>query len=179
MFNLTSTHQGAANGGYKKFGQTLSPDEKADRSQVRVPRWLPDTPMVRDFVGRTYDNLAWTGKQIGGMLEELEEAGVADDTVVIFFADHGDGALPRVKEFIYDSGTRVPFIIRAGRNVQVPGLGTPGETNDRLCNFVDVPPSILSLLGMPIPEHMQGAPFLGQVGPKHDYIVATRDRANT
>lgn len=179
VINLVSTHQGWVINNYNRAGGTLPPAEKADRNEIHMPRWLGNVPLLREYVGRTYDNLAWTGKRIAEILAELEKTGVADDTIVFFFTDHGDGALPRAKEYIYDSGTKVPFIIKGAKNFPIPGIDKPGMVNDRLCNFVDVPPTVLSMLGLPVPEYMQGTPFLGNPGKEHEFVVATRDRANS
>ncbi len=109
-------------------------------------------------------------QRVGEILDELEEAGLLDETIVFFFSDHGDG-LPRMKRWIYDSGLRVPFIIR-----WPDGRGA-GTVNDELVSFVDLAPTMLSITGLPIPDHLQGQSFLGeQKAPPRKYVFAARDR---
>ena len=57
--------------------------------RVLLPPYYPDTPKVRRDVARVYCNVAVMDRQVGELLAELEEAGVADDTIVIFYSDNG------------------------------------------------------------------------------------------
>jgi uncharacterized sulfatase len=117
-------------------------------------------------------------KQAQDLLDQLEEDGVADNTMVFFYSDHGTG-LPRHKRWLYDSGTHVPLIIRFPKNYQDLAPAKPGTTCDRLVSFVDFAPTVLSLLGLKIPEYMQGRAFLGdQAGEPRDYVFAIRDRVD-
>jgi uncharacterized sulfatase len=117
-----------------------------------------------------YDNLTWTDKNVGKILQDLAEDGLADKTIVFFWGDHGRG-LPRHKRWIYDSGIHVPLVVRW------PGEIQPGSVSDELVAFIDLAPTVLSLAGVEIPRHMQGQAFLGpQTGKPRDYIYAARDR---
>jgi hypothetical protein len=76
-----------------------------------------------------------------------------------------------MKRWVYDSGIRVPLIVR------FPDGRGAGTTNDDLVSFVDFAPTVLSLAGVPVPDHMQGQPFLGSAkAPPRQYIYAARDR---
>ena len=138
--------------------------------RVILPPYYPDTPAVRRDVARVYSNVAVMDRQVGELLAELEEAGVADDTIVVFYSDNG-GPLPRGKRELLDSGLHVPFLIR------FPDGAHAGTVVDDLVAFVDVPATILSLAGVPVPKHMQGRPFWGdQKAPARDFVFAARDR---
>jgi arylsulfatase A-like enzyme len=89
---------------------------------------------------------------VGARLDELAEAGLADETVVFFFSDHGVG-LPRGKRSPYDLGTRVPLLVR------LPGV--EGRTEGRVVSFVDFGPTVLSLAGIDPAGVFDGVPFLG------------------
>jgi arylsulfatase A-like enzyme len=139
-------------------------------ADVKVPPYYPDTPAVRKDLAQTYNNIAAMDGWVGEHLKALEDEGVADSTIVIFFSDHGVG-LPRGKRNCYDQGLRVPLIVRFpdGRNA--------GTRDDRLISFLDYAPTILSLAGIQPKEYMKGHPFLGQYKtdpPK--YIFASSDR---
>ena len=69
-------------------------DPKIDPASVEVPPYLPDTPVVRETIARQYDNIALTDQWVGGLLQQLEEDGLADNTIVFIWSDHGEG-LPR------------------------------------------------------------------------------------
>ena len=162
VFNLTVTHESGT------FAQR-SP-QVTDPSQVSLPPYYPDVPALRTDLARHYDNIAVMDRQVGRILDELEQDKLADTTIVFFFSDHGDG-LPRMKRWVYDSGIQVPLIIRYPRR---EGAGT---TNEELVSFVDFAPSMLSLTGLEIPAHMQGSAFLGpRRRPPRKYIYAARDR---
>ena len=138
--------------------------------RVILPPYYPDTPAVRRDVARVYSNVAVMDRQVGELLAELDEAGLADETIVIFYSDNG-GPLPRGKRELLDSGLHVPFMIR------FPDGSHAGTVVDDLVAFVDVPATILSLAGVPVPRHMQGRPFWGdQKAPPREYVFAARDR---
>lgn len=182
VHNFVTTHQGRTQREvlYNKAGGTLQKTEKTDRTAVRVPGWLQDTKLVRELVARTYENITFTEKLMGKLIDQLEETGVADRTIVIVTSDHGDGGLPRAKEYLYDSGLKVPFIIFVPKQFKIEGLPKAGEPVDRLSNFADFAPTILSLAGLPIPDYMQGRAMLGpQMKPEPKFVYATRDRGNT
>jgi len=160
VFNLTMTHESR---------NWLAP-EVTDPTTVEVPPYCPDTMVVRKDIARLYDNIADMDKRAGEILQELEDEGLADDTIVFFWSDHGDG-LPRAKRWVYDSGTHIPMIVRW------PGHIEPGSVNDDLISSIDFGPTVLSLGGAIIPMHMQGQAFLGlQAKPPREYVFSARDR---
>ena len=87
--------------------------------------------------------------QVGKLIDRLELEGLLDETIIIWTTDHGDG-LPRAKRELYDSGIKVPMIIRW------PDLRGQGALETRLVSFIDLAPTIMVLAGVPVPDHMQG-----------------------
>lgn len=138
-----------------------------------IPPYLPDTPLVRRDMWKMYNNLAETDKQIAAVLKQLEDDGLYDNTIIVFYADHG-GPLPRQKRLIYDSGLKVPMIIR------FPDGKYAGTRDDQLISFVDFAPSTLAVAGQKIPSHMHGKNFLDGITQINDgerqYIHAAADR---
>jgi arylsulfatase A-like enzyme len=94
---------------------------------------------------------------VGLVLEALERTGLADDTIVVFCADHGDFAgehgLTRKGGAFYDAMVRVPLI------VAWPGVVPAGAVERSPVNLVDVVPTLLRLQGLPVPAAMQGQPL--------------------
>ena len=163
VFNFEDTHESRIHPPRTKTLQT-------DPTDVSVPKFLPDTPIVRADIARQYDSIrsldAWVGKQIA----ELEARGLLDSTIVFFFSDHGDG-LPRHKRWVYDSGTRVPMIVRFPDGFQA------GIVDDRMMSFVDLAPTVLTLTGIEKPDYMSGVCFTGpQSSPPPEYVFMHRDR---
>ena len=109
-------------------------------------------------------------------MKELEQAGLADDTIVFFYSDHGVG-LPSCKKWVWDWGLRVPLIVYFPPKYRYLAPCDPGGVCHRLVSFVDFAPTLLSLTGVSIPENMQGVAFLGErAGAERRYAFAIRDR---
>ena len=163
VFNLMTTHE-------SRIWPDPSEELVTDPTAVPVPPYYPDTPVVRNDIARHYDNIADMDQEVDEILRQLEEDGLADNTIVFWWTDHGDG-LPRMKRWVYDSGLHVPMIIRA------PEYLEPGSTDSRLISFIDLAPTVLSLAGIDPPAYIQGRAFLGPYGTSpHSYIFAARDR---
>jgi arylsulfatase A-like enzyme len=141
-----------------------------DPEKVRVPTYLPDTPAVRADIARIYDNIAFDEREVGKIMAALKADGDLENTVVIISSDHGDG-LPRIKRAIYDSGIRVPLVIR------LPKKAAANQRRDQLVSFVDIAPTILNVAGLPVPRWMHGKPFLGpRSAARNSYVFAGADR---
>jgi uncharacterized sulfatase len=181
VFNFFTTHQSQIRYCEEEFAKVtseLAPDERHDPMRAPLPPYYPDTPIVRRNMAQLYTQITKMDKQAGELLEQLEEDGLADNTIVFFYSDHGDG-LPRHKRWIHDSGIRVPLIIRFGAKYRHLAPAEPGAAVGRLVSFVDFAPTVLSLPGLKIPSHMQGRAFLGsQAGAPRQYVFAARDRVD-
>jgi uncharacterized sulfatase len=134
-----------------------------DPAKVRVPAYHPDTPEVRRDWAQYYDKVTEADADAGRLLKELGDAGLADDTIVFYWADHGPG-MPRCKRTPCDSGLRVPLVVHIPekwRHLAPPDF-KPGGRCDRLVSFIDFAPTVLSLAGIAPPGWMQGHAFLGK-----------------
>jgi len=169
VFNHAGTHESQAFPDAQRRPSVAAPED------VPVPPLYPDTPAVRDALARTYDNIAAMDTWVGERLAELEEAELADSTVVFFFSDHGVG-LPRGKRSPYDLGTRVPLLVRFPEALLPEGLEA-GGVESRVVSFVDFGPSVLSLAGIAPDERLDGIPFLGpHARPGTGFAFAHADR---
>jgi len=185
VINFTTTHESQVrdpSAATKKLVAGLSERERHDPAKAKVWPFYPDTPVVRRDIANLYDNITAMDKQVGEVLAKLEADGLANDTIVWFWGDHGRG-LSRCKRWLYDSGTHVPLIVRVpekwrGRYVsEDPGRVAPGSVCEDLVAFVDFAPTVLSLAGVPVPSHFQGQAFLGpQAKPPRQYVYGHRDR---
>jgi arylsulfatase A-like enzyme len=142
-----------------------------DPAAVSVPPYLPDTEVARGHVARLYDNASRMDRQIGELLEDLEEDGLADNTIIFFLSDHGD-CLPRGKRWIYDSGLRIPLVVYLPERYAY--LHEQPRRDNRLVSGVDLAPTLLQLAGLPVPEWMQGMSIFGEA--ERAYIFGGRDR---
>ncbi|MFW6161921.1 MAG: sulfatase-like hydrolase/transferase [Planctomycetota bacterium] len=179
VFNFTITHESqirAPEPRYQRNTRRLTPDQRHDPAEAPVPPFHPDTPEVRKDWARYYDNITALDYWVTDHLKALDDAGLADDTIVFFYSDHGAG-MPGCKKWVWDSGLHVPLIIRFPKKWAKWAPGQPGTRTDRLVSFVDFAPTVLSLAGVEIPKHMQGSAFLGdQAAEPRRYVYAIRDR---
>jgi len=179
VFNLLTTHESQIRlpeAQYQKRTAGFSAAERHDPAKAPLPPYHPDTPEVRKDWARYADMITVMDKEVAGFLKELDDDGLAEDTIVFFFSDHGAG-MPRSKRWLYDSSLRVPMIVRFPEKWKALAPSGPGTTTDRMVSFVDYGPTVLSLLGVKVPDSMQGKPFLGeQAAPPREYIHGFRDR---
>lgn len=134
-----------------------------DPAKVRVPAYHPDTPEVRRDWSQYYDIVSEADADAGKVLAQLEQDGLAEDTIVFYFGDHGSG-MPRSKRWPYNSGLHVPLVVHIPEKFKEfrPADYQPGGTSDRLVSFVDFGPTVLSLAGLQPPSWMHGQAFLGK-----------------
>jgi len=183
VFNDMTTHQSRTMVWpypvFQKHVQSrLSKQAISNPKAVPLPPYYPDTPVVRRTVARFYDCVSVMDQNVQRLLDQLEEDGLADETIVFFYSDHGSG-MPRHKRLLLDSGMRVALMVRFPKKYQHLAPATPGTRLDRLVSFVDFPPTVLNLTKQTIPGYMQGIPFLGP-GSKteRETVYGTRDRVD-
>ena len=138
---------------------------------VVIPPYLPRTEKVVNDVRRMYSNISRMDDHVGNILTQLEEDGLLENTIIVWFTDHG-GPLPRQKRLLYDAGLHVPMIVR------YPNKLRAGEIDDRLISFVDFAPTLLSMMDIEPPEYMQGLAFEGKYknSEERKFIHAAADR---
>ena len=170
VFNNTVTHE----------SQIRKRPHKAvhDPAKVRVPAYHPDTPEVRQDWAQYYDNITSMDRTFGQQLKELHDAGLADDTIVFFYGDHGSG-MPRSKRCAMNSGLQVGLLVHIPEKFKHlrPQEYSTGGTSDRPVSFVDLAPTLMSLIGQKPADWMQGHAFAGEfdAGPQ-PFVYGFRGR---
>ena len=170
IFNQTCTHESRIRARNAKTSH--------DPAKAPVPPYHPDTPEVRNNWAQYYDRLTQMDEWFGTHLQALAKAGLAEDTIVIFWADHGSG-MPRGKRYAGWSGLHVPMIVHIPekwKHLRPPEY-RPGASTDRLVGFVDLGATMLSLAGIKPAPFQQGRAFLGKhVTEKPKYSFGFRGR---
>ena len=138
-----------------------------DPDRFTVPPYLVDLPETRAAMADYYTDVTNMDKEVGQALAALDDAGRADDTLVIYTSDQG-AQFPFGKWTCYDTGLRVPLVARwPGR---IPG----GTTSDAMIHFVDVVPTLVELAGGSPPEDLDGRSFAdvlrGKTSKHHDCV---------
>lgn len=131
-------------------------DPVHDRKSLHLPSYYPDTEGVRNHLGSYYDEITRMDSDFGEVMKYLDDNGLADNTIVIFMGDNG-GAQFRAKGTLYESGIRVPFMIRW------PGHIKPGTRVDDIVSQVDVAATALGAAGIATPEQVEGINLLEYV----------------
>lgn len=169
VLNHTGTHESKI--------RTRPHKQVIDPASIKVPAYHPDTPEVRQDWAQYYDNITVMDGWFAQQMKKLEEAGLADDTIVFFYGDHGSG-MPRSKRWPYNSGLLVPFIVYVPPKYQHLAEGyEPGKKSDQLIGFIDCAQTVISLAGQKPPEHMQGHAFMGKYAdPEQPYAFGFRGR---
>lgn len=126
------------------------PDESGG---VHYPPFIRKNEAARKWLAGLQGAARRADEGVRIILDALEASGQADDTLVIFTVDHGV-ELPRAKWFLYDPGLGVAFICRWPKG----GIGA-GTTCEHLISNVDVFPTVLEMLGLPVPANVQGVSF--------------------
>lgn len=148
----------------------------ATQKNVTPPPYYPEHPVVRAEWARYLNSVSGMDRRIGWVLEQLRLEGLEEDTVIVFFGDNGR-LEPRGIHWCYDSGLRVPMIIKWPKNFPAPAGYRPGSVDDRVLSLIDVTATTLAFAGVERPALMQGRVFLGgHADPPRSFAFAARDR---
>ncbi|MFM8497336.1 MAG: sulfatase [Planctomycetia bacterium] len=146
------------------LGSPVRPDD------VELPPYLPRDPALLADWAAYLDSVRLTDHHVGKVLARLEAEGVLENTLVIFMTDHGISHV-RAKQFLYDEGTHIPFIVR--------GPGVPrGAVREDLIEQIDMAPTSLAAAGIPIPGIMQGRDLFAAGRQPREAVFAARDRCD-
>ncbi len=137
---------------------------------VKLPPCYPRDPLLLDDWARYLDACRYTDKEVGDVLRRLESEGILDRTVVFFMTDHGISHA-RGKQFLYDEGIHVPFVVRG------PGIKR-GRVRDDLIEHIDLAATSLARAGIAVPRAMQGRDVLGPDYARRDAVFSARDRCD-
>ena len=136
---------------HRPFGSAYDPARPA---RIAVPGFLPDAPVVRKDLATFAQRIEQADAAVGQVLDAIHDGGLDGDTLVVFTTDHGP-EFPRAKMTLYDPGLRVALLAR------LPGVIPPGQSVSALTSHVDVAPTLLELLDVPVPATMQGHSLRG------------------
>lgn len=132
---------------------------------VWQPPYLEPLPDVADDVAAFQGGMKRLDEGIGGILDALDRAGVADTTMCVFTTDHGED-LPSAKGTCYDPGIGVFCFLRYPRG----GWGA-GRRFDELVSHVDILPTLLEACGVDAPDNLAGRSQLARLNGDADEPV--------
>ena len=141
-----------------------------DPQKVTLPPYYPRDPVLLEDWALYLDSVRLTDLHVSRVIARLEKEGLLENTLIIFMTDHGISHA-RGKQFLYDEGARIPFIVR--------GPGSPkGGTRTDLIEQIDMAALSLAAAGIPIPAKMQGRDIFARDYKARDAVFAARDRCD-
>ncbi|MCB2066560.1 MAG: sulfatase [Erythrobacter sp.] len=166
VFNSETTHESRL---FRPTPGRVTPD------MVSVPAFLPDTPGIRQDIASYYNLMERMDGELAARLAELDEAGLAEDTIVFHYSDNG-GVLPRSKRYCVDDGLRCALVVYLPPKWAHLAPARAGSAIDSPVSFVDLAPTVLALAGVAAPATMQGKAFLGAGAAPQRYALGQRGR---
>ncbi len=151
------THRDNAHGG---IAHGYDPDlieeaEHADGRYCQPPPGIPDTPITRADAANLCRGAERLDEKVGRVLDALDEAGLAETTLVILTTDHGL-AWPNAKGNLTDQGLGVMLLLRGPEGV----TWNSGRVSDALVSHLDLYPTICELAGIEPPSDLDGVSLL-------------------
>jgi N-sulfoglucosamine sulfohydrolase len=145
-----------------RFGFRGEEYDTDDPETVRPLSYLPDRRGIRYDLAEMHGMVYAIDDAVGTILDAIADAGLAEDTLVIFTTEHGI-AFPRAKGSCYDAGIEAALLMR------YPGLAEGGKRYDELISNVDVLPTILDIVGMETPDTLDGRSFRPLLADEESY----------
>ncbi|GAB3618374.1 hypothetical protein GCM10027416_29310 [Okibacterium endophyticum] len=167
MFHGMTTHESRLyidDDEFAALTADVTDEQRRDPDAVQLPPYHPDTQVFRRTWARYHELITQMDHWAGDLLRQLEEDGLAENTIVVFWSDHGQG-MPRGKRWVGETGLREPLIVRW------PGHLPAGSARRELVHLMDLAPTMLTACGLDVPEHMHGKPLFTGNGPGDDWHV--------
>ncbi len=133
---------------------------ETDPAEVRLQPYYPDTTTFRYTRARYHDRMTIIDRLVGETVQDLQEAGKFDETFIFYFGDHG-GVLPGSKGYTNEAGLHVPLVVHVPAKFQHLVDRPLGSRSDGFVEFTDFGATVLQLAGVPVPQEIDGRPFLG------------------
>ncbi len=157
--------------GGKTNTRNLATSRKTDPAAVTVPPDYPQNQLYREVVAEHYDSIRLEDDLIGRILQGLGASGLADNTIVVYFSDHGANNLVRHKQMVTEASLRVPFII-AGPKPYVPGK----HLRKDLVNLLDLCATTLAWAGIEQPDWYEGQDLFSPAFKARQWVASAKDR---
>ena len=163
---------------FQETHRTFNAPKRVDPARVTLPPIYPDHPVARADWAQYLDSASELDRKIGRILKQLEADGLADDTIILFTGDHGQAQV-RGKQFVYDDGLRIPFIVRWAKNFPAPKDFKAGTVGDQIMEAIDIPATLIDIAGAQKPAAMQGRILFGEhAEAARAFAFGARDRCD-
>lgn len=145
------------------------PINPIDPNDIELPPYYVDTPFARRDWANGLEQMQICDREIGDILDRLDEEGLTDNTLIFLIGDNGRCHI-RGKQFMYDAGLWVPLIIKW------PGRVAPNQVNEDLVQTIDITATILDVAGAKPTYELHGKNLFEEASKNREYIFAARSR---
>lgn len=145
--------------------------ESIENGDFALPPYYPDDAVIRKDWSEYLASWERVDQQVGEVVQSLKDAGIYDNTLIVFITDHGISHA-RGKQFLYEEGIRIPMIVR------FPDGRLAGSVRNDLALHIDLAPLSLAFAGIPIPEHLQGRDVFASDYTERPFVISARDRCD-
>ena len=142
-------------------------EHPVDPNEIELPEYMADHPVIRLDWAKYLDQIEYLDNEVGMIFQELEEKGMAHNTVVIFIGDNGRCNI-RGKGYLQDPGLHIPLIVYYPKGLK------EGEIRKDVVSATDITATILDFADIKVPDYMTGKPIF-KSDFKRDYVYGARD----
>ncbi len=132
-----------------------------DANSFEVQPKHPNTELFKYTNAYYRDKIQEMDTEVGEVVNALKEDGLLDNTFIFYYGDHG-GVLPGSKGYLYETGLHVPMVVYVPEKYKHLAPLPKGSATNGFVSFIDLAPTVLHLVGIEVPEQMDGKPFLGE-----------------
>lgn len=153
------------------FDDPNKPSRVYSADEIVVPGFLFDHPAVRKELAQYYSSVRRADDALGSILDAIDQSEAAENTIVVFFSDHGM-PLPFAKTQLYHHSTHTPLMVRWPNHTEA------GRVDDEhMVSVVDIAPTLLDAAGVPTEREMAGRSFVpllnGESQSGRDFVIKT------
>ena len=157
--------------GGKSNTKKFPANRRTDPDSVTVPADYPNNLIYRETVAQHYDAIRTDDDHIGRILAGLKESGLEENTIVVYFSDHGANHLVRHKQMPTEGGLHVPFVVM-GPQEFVPQKGV----RDDLVSMLDLSATTLAWAGLDRPDWYEGLDLFARDHKPREFVASAKDR---
>ena len=146
---------------------------KVDPARMTPPPYFPNTDLFRKLKAHHYNTIRKTDSDPKIIIDNLKADGLLDNTIIVWFTDHGDNQSLRAKQFCTEAGTHVPLIITGPHTALKAGI-----VRDELISALDISATSLAMAEIDIPDYFESKDLFARKYKPRTYVISARDRCD-
>lgn len=146
------------------------PQHLINPKDLSLPPYYPNCTEFRKDWAEYLNSVTYTDVEVGKIMESLKKENLLDNTIIFLITDHGISQA-RGKQFMYDEGSRIPFVVWAPKHFKA-------QVKDELICHIDMAATSLQLAEIKIPDYMEAKPLFNKDHKAREFVVSARDRCD-